>query len=134
MGNLVKTWANISKQQLMPWTGAGATDANLAGNIFAPGAYSLIGEQQERKERIAGEEAAVAQAQNEAVAAKQAEADSIAKAAADKIATDKKKAEEEAEKAATLLAKRRRASSPYGTSPAGLLGSAPTTRKTLLGG
>jgi hypothetical protein len=134
MGSAVRKVGKMVQHYTMPWTGAGTWDNNIIGNAFAPGLYTLYGEQQERKERIASEETAVVQSQNDAIAAKQAEADRIAKAAADKIAADKAKADEEAAKAATLLAIRRRASSPYGTSQQGILGGAPTTRKTLLGG
>ena len=56
-----------------------------------------------------------------------------AKAASEKIAADQAQKDKEDKEAATLLAKRRKATDPYATSPKGLLGEAPVKLKTLLG-
>jgi hypothetical protein len=122
--------------QLKPWQGSGTLLENLAANSTPIGGYrALYGDPKAEADKIKEiEEGRAAKETADKQAADKAAVAADEAAAAAKIAADKARAEEEAAKAATLLAKRRRASSPYGTSPVGLLGSAPTTRKTLLGG
>ena len=125
---------NLVKSSLMPWTGDRSSLNNFLINQTPYAAYDEYAEvQQERAERIAGEQKVVADAAQKVINDKQAAATQAAQAAADKIAADKAKADKEAKDAAAALAARRRGSSPIATSAQGLLGSAPVQYKMLLG-
>jgi len=77
-----RVWKDLSLDQLMPWRGGSDSITNLAGNIFAPGAYSLYGEYSDQKDEKEAEAEATEKAASEAAAAEEkANADALAAAA-----------------------------------------------------